>query len=104
MSAVGAAEGRPVSTFVAERYWPGVSATSHEAATARGGRSAEEMRREGRRIHYVQSTLVPADETVFCFFEADDLQDVVELNERAGLSFDRIVEAVTLAPGAPQPE
>lgn len=104
MSAVGATENPPVSTFVAERYWPGVSAALLEAAVARGDRSAEKMRCEGRRIHYVHSTLVPADETVFCFFEAAELQDVVELNKRAGLLFDRIVEAVTLTPGAPQAE
>ena len=91
-------QGKAVSTFVVERYWPGVSAASLEAAVSRGGRSAAEMRREGRHVRYLHSTLVPADETVFCFFEAAERQDVLELNERADLPFDRIVEAVTLAP------
>lgn len=104
MSATRSERCGPVSTFVAERYWPGVSAASLEAAVSRSNRSAKEMRREGRHIRYVRSTLVPADETVFCFFEAADLQEVVELNERAELSFDRIVEAVTLAADEPPQE
>jgi hypothetical protein len=101
MPATGAERTRPISTFVVERYWAGISAASLEAAVSRGGRSATQMRREGTYIRYVSSTLVPADETVFCFFEAADLQDVIELNERSDLPFDRIVEAVTLTPEAP---
>lgn len=56
------------------------------------------MRHEGRHIRYLHSTLVPDDETAFCFFEAAECQDVIELNRRADVPFDRIAEAVTLVP------
>jgi Protein of unknown function (DUF4242) len=92
------------STFLVERYWPGVSSAGLEAAVARGRRSAVEMRRAGTRIRYLRSTLVPAEETVYCLFEAIGATDVRELNERAAIPFDRIVEAVSLVPEAPTDE
>jgi hypothetical protein len=58
------------------------------------------MRRKGRQIRYLGSTLVSADETVFCLFEAEAPLDVAELNEQAGIPFDRIVAAVALVPAA----
>ena len=88
----------PVSTFLVERYWPGVSSRTLEAAVARGVQSANEMRHGGTRIQYLRSTLLPADETVFCLFEALTAADVAELNERAEIPFDRIVETVALVP------
>jgi len=93
--------GRASSTFLVERYWPGVSSTTLEAAVARGRRSAAEMSLAGRRIRYLRSTLVPDEETVYCLFEAVGSDAVRELNERAAIPFDRIVEAVSFDPGAP---
>ena len=52
------------------------------------------MRREGKRIAYVRSTLVPDQETVFSLVEADSTALVAELNERASIPTDRISEAV----------
>jgi hypothetical protein len=83
------------STYLVERYWPGVSVEQHEAALARSRGAAEEMRSEGKQIEHVRSTLVPQQETVFCLFEAESSAVVAELNERARFRYDRIDHAVT---------
>ena len=88
-------------TYFVERYWPGITAEAHAAAVARGRRPAAAMRLEGKEIDHVGSTLIPAQETVFCVFEAESLAVVAELNERADFPYDRIDEALTqVAEGA----
>src|SRR5262249_44008344 len=89
---------QPLATFLVERYWPGVSPEQLEEAVARGTRSVRAMRRRGRPIRYLRSTLIPDDETVLCLFEAASSADVAEVNRGAGMPFDRIVDAVTLVP------
>jgi hypothetical protein len=86
------------STFLVERYWPGISVDEHAAALARGRQVAAAMRREGKRIEHVGSTLIPDQETVFCLFEAESPALVAELNERADFHYDRIDVAVTETP------
>jgi hypothetical protein len=83
------------STFLVERYWPGISVDEHAAALARGRQVAAAMRLEGKGIEHVGSTLVLDQETVFCLFEAESPALVAELNERADFHYDRIDEAVT---------
>jgi hypothetical protein len=83
-------------TFLLERYWPGATVEQAVTALTRGARLLEEMRSEGKHVRYVHATFVPRDETVFCVVEARSEGEVAELNERAGLSFDRIAEAFPL--------
>jgi len=85
-----------LSTFLVERYWPGVRADTHAAAMARGKRTAAALRHEGRQIEYLRSTLVPEQETVLCIFEAETPELVAELNDRAEFHYDRIAEAVAV--------
>ncbi len=79
-------EQRTLSTFVVESYWPGVTAASLHAAVIAVGRAAAAMRRQGIRIRYMGSTLVPADETVFCFVEAVIFLPRVHAGERVSRS------------------
>lgn len=85
-----------VSTYLVERYWPGVSRAELADAVARGRRSAAAMRREGKRIRYLQATLVPDQETVLCLMEAESAELVVEVNRRAGIPYDRIAAAIAV--------
>lgn len=85
------------TSYLVERYWPGVTSELHAAAVRRGRLAAAELRGEGRVVTYVRSTLVPEQETVLCVFEADSPDVVRELNERADIPLDRITEAVPVA-------
>ena len=45
-------------------------------------------------VEYVESTFVPADETVLHLFDAPSMAALEEAGRRAGLQFERIVTAV----------
>jgi hypothetical protein len=47
-------------------------------------------------VRYLGSTIVPGDEACFCQFEGPSEAAVAEANTRAGVPFDRIVEAVAV--------
>jgi hypothetical protein len=51
------------------------------------------MRREGTSVRYVQSVLVPEEESVFCLFEGPSAEAVATLNRRAGVPVERVSEA-----------
>ncbi len=85
-----------LSTFLVERYWPGVDLTTLRAALPRLEAAARAMTAEGRRIEHVGSILMPVDEVVFSLIAAADESLVRQLHERADLPADRIAEAVPL--------
>ena len=53
-------------------------------------------------MRYLGSTIVLGDEACYCHFEGPTEAAVAEANRKAGLSFDRIVPAVTVAPKGEQ--
>jgi hypothetical protein len=50
----------------------------------------------GTAVRYLRSILIPGDETCLHLVDADSSELVAEAFERAGLTADRIVEAVDL--------
>jgi hypothetical protein len=94
-------EGRPINIFVAECYWPGITA-GRFAAVERGIRAAcAEARGSGEVVH-VASLLFPEDEVVFALFRARSAAEVVEIGERAGLPVERVSQSVLDVPGPAQ--
>ena len=49
-------------------------------------------------VRYLGSTIVLGDEACFCQFEGPSEAAVADANRKAGLSFDRIVPAISLTP------
>ena len=78
--------------FLVERYVPGLGVGHVVQALARLRR-----REDGEPVRHLCSLFVPADETCFCLFEALSAVSVVEANGRAGLPFERVVEAVVVS-------
>lgn len=56
--------------------------------------AAADVSRAGKQVRYLRSIFVPEDETCFHVFEAPSAKAVAEVVQWAGLSSDRIVEAV----------
>jgi uncharacterized protein DUF4242 len=81
-------------TFVVEHYWPGVTADAFRAAADRVRAATEEMTLAAAPIHFLHSTLVPGDENAFCVFSASSAALVEEAYRRAGVPFERIVDAL----------
>ena len=79
-------------SFLVETYTPAAAVLAEIEARAR--RAASELQQAGTPVRYVHSIFVPGDETCFHLFEALSADAVRDTSERAGLSPQRIVEAV----------
>lgn len=88
------------TSYLVERYWPGISLRDAEDVLAREAEAARELCREGRPVHVVRTTFVEEDETLLSIVEARAEADVVELGVRAGRPADRIVAAQDLTASA----
>lgn len=79
--------------FLVESYLParGDDDVSKVDATARA--AADEFRREGAGLHFVESIFVPEDEMCLLVFEADSAELVREASRRAGIPCERVLEA-----------
>jgi hypothetical protein len=82
--------------YVVERYLPGLSRSDLLQGLSRLERVTRGWG-EGA-VRYLGSTIVLGDEACFCEFEGPSVAAVAEANRRAGLSFDRIVQAITVKP------
>jgi Protein of unknown function (DUF4242) len=94
-------DGAGWTTFLVEHYWPGVTGASFAEAARRVQTGAEELAGQGRSIRFLHSTLVPEEEAAFCVFAAASRADVVDAYGRAGVAFDRVLDAVE---GRPAPD
>jgi hypothetical protein len=83
-----------VTTFLVEHYWPGVTESGFSAATESLRRAADAIAASGRGLRYLHSTLIPEDEAAFCVFDAASRSLVEEAYARAGVRFERILDAV----------
>jgi hypothetical protein len=90
-----------MTTYMAECFWPGVTEQQLADAGARARRAAEAMSVDGVRAHDLGSILVPADEIALCLFEAASIEAASDLNRRAAIPFERILEVVRLGPRRP---
>ena len=84
--------------FVVERYLPGLSRSDLLRGLCRARASDARHRARRQAVRYLGSTIVLGDEACFCQFEGPSEAAVAEANRKAGLSFDRIVPAVTVTP------
>lgn len=84
-------------SYIVERYVPGLTPVQVVAAATRVKRASARLTEEGVRVRYLRSTYVPEDETCFDLFEGRDEAAVRKANERADVSFERIVEAVDVS-------
>jgi Protein of unknown function (DUF4242) len=76
-----------------ERSLPGFSKEQLPGAAGAAKGAAEELSAEGTPIRYLRSTFVPGEQKCFCLFESDSEETVRSAQDRAGLPFDRILEA-----------
>ena len=84
--------------YLVESYAPRSGAPLDEAI-ARVRLAAKQIAAAGAELHHVRSTFVPEDEICFHVFEAESAAVVDEVGRRAGLPFERVVEAMPVTPG-----
>ncbi len=76
-------------TFVAIRSLPGITPD----ALAGAG-----MQSEGTEVTWLRSFFLPASSQTHCYFEGPSLDAVRELNERAGLPYEQLLEVAEMTP------
>ena len=85
-----------VTTFMAECFWPGVTAEKVAAAGERVRQAAQAISPDDGFARYLGSILVPGDEIALCLFEAASIDLATEVNRRAAIPSERILEIVRL--------
>jgi hypothetical protein len=81
-------------TYLVEHYWPGATPAVYEDAMARVASSVRAMAAGGARIRFLHSTFVPHDEAALAVLVADTESRVQEAYRVAGVTCDRVIEAV----------
>jgi hypothetical protein len=81
-----AARGRPGTTYLAECFWPGVTAAKLADAATKAAAPSEAT--------CLQLILIPEDEIVLGLFHANSSAAVTRASRRAGLPTERIVRCV----------
>lgn len=83
-----------MADFLAEVYTPRLDEAALAKLVARLQVAAEAVSADGFRVRFLRTIHVPGDETCFHLFEAQSAEVVCEAGRRAGLTFDRVSEAV----------
>jgi hypothetical protein len=91
-----------MSTYLVERYIPGLRRSELLAALVRVEAEAARMQAEGITVQYLGSTYAIDDETCLCTFVAESAAAVREASARAGVPLARVVAAERVDPTAPE--
>ena len=84
--------------YVAIRTLPGVTPDALAGAGARVKTCAAGMRSEGTEVRWIGSFFLPPSSQTHCYFEGPSTLAVEEVNQRAGVPFDQIVEVAEMTP------
>ena len=87
-----------MSTYMVERNLPGISMEQLGAAQQAAIETARELTAEGKPVSYIRSTFVPDEGRCMCLFDAQNAEDVEDLNRKAQIPFERVVPAQDLTP------
>jgi hypothetical protein len=89
-----------MATFVAIRNLPGITPDALMGAGAQVKSCAAGMQTEGVDVRWLRSFFLPASSQTHCYFEGPSLDAVRELNQRAGLPYEQLVEVAEMTPAS----
>jgi len=87
--------------FLAERYLPGLDRATADRVAREFVAQIQALGSTGSAPE-ISCTFVPAEQSVLCVVRAESAETVAFAGRRAGLVFDRIVEAESVGRGEPQ--
>jgi hypothetical protein len=80
--------------FIVELYLSRVSSDDIDKIDARARAAAEVLAREGAPVRHLRSTHVPEDEMCLLLYEAPNRELALEASRRAGVTSERVLEAI----------
>ncbi len=87
-------------SYLIESYLPRARVDELRDAAEHTRLAAEALAAEGRVVRYLRSTFLPVDEVCLYLLEAESAAVAGEAMERAGVSFERVIEALPVLPAA----
>ncbi len=84
--------------FLAEFYLPSDGEDLRELAGRARMAAVQASQGGGPAVRFLYAVHARADESCFAVYDAESAQAVVAAGERAGIAFDRVVEAATAGP------
>lgn len=87
-----------MTVYMVERNLKGISLEDLAGAQRAAIATAAAMSANGEQIAYIRSTFAPEDGRCMCLFESKDIEQVRRLNDKAGLPYSQVVEALDLTP------
>lgn len=87
-----------MSVYMVERHLPGATEKELGAAQQAAIETSGRLAAQGRPVRYIRSTWVPEEARCMCLFEAGDADTVRDVNDQAGIPYERVVEALDLTP------
>lgn len=87
-----------MATFLVIRQLPGLTRDQYAAALEAASAAARQASIGGRVVRHLGGFLIPDRGRAICIFWAESLADVTTVNERAGVPFTEVVEAIGLRP------
>lgn len=87
-----------MTTFLVLRHLPGLTRDQYAAAQQAAIAAARQASTDGRVVRHLGGFFIPGDGRAICIFCAESLTDVTTVNERAGVPFSEVVEAIQLRP------
>lgn len=88
-------------TFLVESYVPQLDERTAAAISSRVLAAIRQLEEEGLAVQWLRSFALIDEETYLCIVAARDLDHVFQLNERAGLEYDHVVEVIPSEPSRP---
>lgn len=88
-----------MGTFLVLRQLPGLTRDQYAAAQQAASDAAREASVGRRVVRHLGGFFMPGKGQAICIFCADSLADVTTVNERAGVPFTEVLEAIELRPG-----
>src|SRR6476646_7015400 len=87
-----------VATFLVFRQLPGLTRDQYAAAQQAASKAARQASTGGHLVRHLGGFFVPSGGRASCIFCAESLTDVTTVNERAGVPFIEVLEAIELRP------
>ena len=87
-----------MTVYMVERSLKGISMEDLGGAQNAAITKAAAMTAAGTKIDYIRTIFAPDDGRCMCLFDGNSVADVKRLNDKAGIPYDCVVEALDLTP------